>query len=151
MISSWTHLPFSIAHKLAHALSAGRKVNLLGLMPACCIFWKSSIIFSYCPALTYLMSLLVHEELCNCTVPGAILASSASTHAGFCWLSSQSAACVALCLKSGYFAFPFSNLLSHHCEGSEKNSCQSFSLLLLHRTPKRRAFSRTILFRVAMP
>jgi penicillin-binding protein-related factor A (putative recombinase) len=76
------------------------------------------------------MSLLVHEELCNCTVPGAILASSASTHAGFCWLSSQSASFVALCLKSGYFAFPFSNLLSHHCEGSEKNSCQSFSLLL---------------------
>ncbi len=76
-------------------------------MPACCICWKSSIIFSYCPALTYLVSLLVHEKLCNCMMPGAILASSGSTHAGFCWLSSQSAACVVLCLKSGYFAFPY--------------------------------------------
>jgi hypothetical protein len=139
MISSWTHLPFSIAHKLAHALSAGRKVNLLGLMPACCIFWKSSIIFSYCPALTYLMSLLVHEELCNCTVPGAILASSASTHAGFCWLSSQSAACVALCLKSGYFAFPYHQkskikadlishcIVSHHMHNKPRKAILTFS------------------------
>ncbi len=89
-------------------------------MPACCICWKSSIVFSYCPALTYLVSLLVHEKLCNCMVPGAILASSASTHAGFCWLSSQSTACVVLCLKSGYFAFPYhqkskmkADLISH--------------------------------------
>ncbi len=69
MISSWTHLPFSIARKLAHALSTERKVNLLGLMPACCICWKSSIVFSYCPALTYLVSLLVHEKLCNFLEP----------------------------------------------------------------------------------
>lgn len=33
--------------------------------------------------------------------------------------------------SSNQFAFTFSNLWSHHCEGSEKNSCQSFSTILL--------------------
>ncbi len=172
-------------------------MNLSGLSPSCCICWKSSIVFSGWPAFTYLASLLFHENLSNCTVPGANAANSASTQGGFWGSSSQRASCVFLCLKSGYFAFvynqsknsirssstrvffftascvqlsshmdkaslqspkklyqriycaclplhaaqgktgdsfqitiTFSCLPSHHCEGFEKNSRQSFSLWL---------------------
>ncbi len=49
--------------------------------------------------------------------------------------SRHNASCVFfLCLKSIHFIVTFSNLQSHHCKGSkrnkgsERNSCQSFSL-----------------------
>lgn len=58
-------------------------------------------------------------------------ASSASTHGGFEWPSSHSTTPLFLCVKSGYLAFSFSNLLSHHCEGSEKSSRHSFSTTIL--------------------
>ncbi len=74
-----------------------------------------------------LASFLFQEKLSNCRVPGSIAASSATSHVGVCRSPSQSASCVFfLRLKSGR-AF-FSGLQSHHCEGSEKNSRQSFSL-----------------------
>ncbi len=50
------------AGKLAPALSTRTKVNLL--IPSCFICGKSLIVFSYCPAFTYLASLLFHE---NCS------------------------------------------------------------------------------------
>jgi len=99
-------LPSSSAGKLAHALSTRTKVNLSGLIPSCFICWKSLIVFSYCPAFTYLASLF-HEKMLNCTVLGAIAASSASTHGGFKLSLSQSPSHVFLCLKSGYLAFPY--------------------------------------------
>ncbi len=56
--------------------------------------------------------------------------------------------CIFICLKSGYLTFTVSGLQSHHCEGSQKNSRQSFSrlsgllllLLSLHQPfhPKRK-------------
>lgn len=33
-------------------------------------------------------------------------------------------------IATTYFPFTFSDLWSHHCEGSKKNSCQSFSITL---------------------
>lgn len=92
--------------------------------------WKSSNVFSCCPVLTYLASFLFHEKVSNCIVLGAIAASSATTHDGFRLSTSQSASPIFLCLKSGYLGFTFSDLPSHHCEGSKKNSCQRVSLLL---------------------
>ncbi len=92
--------------------------------------WKSSNVFSCCPVLTYLASFLFHEKVSNCIVLGATAASSATTHDGFRLSTSQSASTIFLCLKSGYLGFTFSDLPSHHCEGSEKNSCQRVSLLL---------------------
>jgi len=97
-------------------------------MPFFCICLKSSIVFSFPPVLTYFASLLFHEKMSICTVPGAIAATSAATHGGFLRSLSHSASCVFLCLKSGYLAFTFFGLQSHHCEGSEKNSRQTFSL-----------------------
>ncbi len=104
-------------------------MNLLGVMPFFCISWKSAIVFSCCPALPYLASLVFHENRSNCTVPGAMAASFASTHGGFLRSPIQSESCVVLCLKSGYCAVAFSDLHSHHREGSEKNCCQSVSIL----------------------
>jgi hypothetical protein len=52
--------------------------------------------------LAYLTSLLLHEKLFNFTLPGAMAATFAHTHKGFCQLTSQIAFCILLCLKSGY-------------------------------------------------
>jgi hypothetical protein len=52
--------------------------------------------------LTYLTSLLFHEKLFNFRLPGAMSATFAHTHKGFCQLTSQSAFCIFLCLKSVY-------------------------------------------------
>jgi len=131
----WARSPSSSACKLAHALRTGTKVNLPGLIRFCCISQESWIVFSYCPALTYLASFLFHEKLSNSRVPGARAASFASTHGGFCRSQSQSAPCVFLCLKSGCLTFTFSDLQSHHCKGPEKNSSQSFSLWPTPRFP----------------
>ncbi len=131
-ICACTRLPRCSAPKLAHELSTWTKVKRLGgLVPfCCCMCWKSSNVFSCCPILTYLASFLFHEKVSNCTVPGAIGASSATTHDGFRLSTSQSASPIFLCLKSGSLGFTFSDLPSHHCEGSEKNSCQRVPLLL---------------------
>jgi len=93
-IYPWAHLPASSAHKLAHALSTRTKVHLSGVVPFCCISWKSSTVFSCCPTLAYLASLLFHEKMSNCTVPGAMETSFDATHGGFCGSSSQSSSCV---------------------------------------------------------
>jgi hypothetical protein len=82
-------------------------VNLSGVVPSSCICWKSYITFSSCPSFTYFVSFWFHAKGCNCTVPGANVAISAATHGGFCWLSSQSASPVLLCLKSGYLLFVY--------------------------------------------
>jgi hypothetical protein len=62
----------SSAHKLAHALSSGTKVHLSGVVPFCCISWKSSTVFSCCPTLAYLASLFYSTKRCpivQCLVP----------------------------------------------------------------------------------
>ncbi len=102
MISSWACQPSSSASELAHPLSTRMKVNMSGFVPFCCICWKNLTVFSCCLALTYLTSLLFHEKLFNFTLPGAMAAAFAQTHKGFCQLTSQSAFCIFLCLKSGY-------------------------------------------------
>jgi len=47
---------------LAHALITWTKVNLSGLIPFCCICWKTWITLSGCPFLTYFVSFLFHEK-----------------------------------------------------------------------------------------
>ncbi len=89
-----------------HMLITWTEVNLSGLIP-CSICWKSCIAFSGHPPLTYFVSFLFHGKIINCTIPGAIAAISAATHGEFCWSSSQSASCVFICLKSGYFSFAY--------------------------------------------
>ncbi len=92
-------LPSSRVPKLAHALSIRTKVNLSGvLVPLCFISWKSSTVFSCCPALTYLASFLFHEKLSNCAVPGAMEANFTPTHGGLYRSWSQSPSCISLCL-----------------------------------------------------
>jgi hypothetical protein len=81
-------------------------VNVLGVMPFFCISWKSAIVFSCCPTLSYLASLVFHENRSNFTVPGAIAPSFTSTHGGFLRSPIQSESCVVLCLKSSIVQSP---------------------------------------------
>ncbi len=62
-------LPTSSARRLAHALRTGTKVNLSGVMPSCCICWKSCIIFSGCQALTLSLSFFFHEKMVQLQCP----------------------------------------------------------------------------------
>jgi hypothetical protein len=114
----------SSARELAHALSIGTKVNLSGIKPSSCIFFEEFYRLLMLPCLA---SFLFQEKLSNCRVPGSIAASSATSHVGVCRSPSQSASCVFFLRLKSDRAF-FSGLQSHHCEGSEKNSRQSFSL-----------------------
>ncbi len=109
-------LPTSNAHRLAHALRTGTKVNLSGVMPSCCICWKSCMVFSGCRALTLSLELFIHEKMFNCNVPGAIAASFTATHGGFCGSSSQSACCVILCLKLGKFTLTRHEKFKSSCD-----------------------------------
>jgi len=72
-----------------------------------CICWKSCIASSGHPYFTFFVSFWFHENMFNCTVPGAIAASSATTHGGFRQSWSQSASPVFLCLKSRYLSIAY--------------------------------------------
>ncbi len=91
---SWACLPSASACKLAHALSTWTKVNLSGLIHYRCSCWKSCSVLSGSPALTYFASFLFCTKMFSCTVPGAITAISASTHAGVQWSSIQMPTCL---------------------------------------------------------
>ncbi len=58
-ISSWTHLPSSIATMLAHAFSTPTKVTAFGRTPSCCICWNSFSAFCPWPHLTCLNIMVV--------------------------------------------------------------------------------------------
>jgi hypothetical protein len=78
-------------------------VNLSGLIPSCCIHWKSCIAFSGCPSFTHFLSFFFRAKMFNCTVPGAI---SPATQVRFCWSWIQSASYVSSCLTSDIFHWP---------------------------------------------
>ncbi len=59
-ISSWTHLPSSIATMLAHAFSTPTKVTAFGCTPSCCICWNSFCAFCPWPHLTCLNIMVVN-------------------------------------------------------------------------------------------
>ncbi len=108
MCCSWTSLPCTCAPKLTHALITWIEMNFSGVILSCCICQKSYITFLGCRSLTYFVSFLLQGKMCNCTVPGAIVAISTATHGGFCQFSSQSASPVFLCVKSKYLSFVYS-------------------------------------------
>jgi len=102
MSCSWTSLLFASASKSPHALITWTNLNLPGLIPSCCICWKSCITFSYCPSFTFFVSFLFYAKMFNCTVPGAIAAISAATHGRFHQSSSHRSSPFLLCLKFWY-------------------------------------------------
>ncbi len=101
MISSWACQPSSSASELAHPYSTRTKVNVKIRSFLLHLLEKLDCLLML-PSLTYLTSLLFHEKLFNFTLPGAMAATFTHTHEGFCQLTSQSAFCFFLCLKSGY-------------------------------------------------
>ncbi len=64
--------------ELAYAVITWTKVNLSGVVPSYCICWKSCIAFSSCPSFTYFVSFWFHGKECNCIVPSANAAISAT-------------------------------------------------------------------------
>ncbi len=100
-IDVWRQPLQELIHQCIH-LRTCMKVNISRTMLCCCIGWKSPTLFSCCPALTYLASLVFQEMLITFRVPGDITSSLASTHGGFKLLFKQSTSCNVLCLKSGY-------------------------------------------------
>jgi hypothetical protein len=103
-------------------LSMGRYVNLSGVMLFLLYFLEK---------LNCLLMLPRLHIFSKHSIPWKAVAMAASfgpTHREVHWSLSQVISCVFLCLKSGYHAFTFSGLQSHHCEGSEKKSHQTVSL-----------------------
>jgi hypothetical protein len=102
MICSWANLPSSSAHKLVHALSTWTKVKLWGHSPSCC--------FSQVAQPWHISWSLCSMQKRPQYDKQKRYSASHKSH------------------QQQEYLFTFFDLWSHHCEGSEKNSCQSFSL-----------------------
>ncbi len=120
--------------------------------------WKSCITFSGSSSFTYFVSFWFYAKMFDCTVPGANAAISTATHGTFCWLSSQSALCVFLCLRSTFYLSTTRNWNQAdqpciiHIPGindtiRREKAGLSFSISILHLL----AFSSILLYCIYLP